>query len=99
MCVYTYTRVLSHVPLCDPMVCSPPGFSVHGIFLEEYWSVVISSAGNLPDPGIKPASPVSAALQADSLPLRHQRTLSPRFCVWFFNSLHAGFPRTCFSFN
>ena len=28
--------------LCDPMDCSPPGFSVHGIFqawiLHEYWS-------------------------------------------------------------
>ena len=23
---------LSHVQLCDPMDCSPPGSSVHGIF-------------------------------------------------------------------
>ena len=27
--------------------------------------------GDLPDPGIKPKSPVSLALQADSLPLHH----------------------------
>ena len=24
--------------LCDPMDCSPPGSSVHGIFRQEYWS-------------------------------------------------------------
>src|SRR5574337_472162 len=24
--------------LCDPMDCSPPGSSVHGILQEEYWS-------------------------------------------------------------
>ena len=23
---------------CDPMVCSPPGSSVHGISQQEYWS-------------------------------------------------------------
>ena len=28
----------SHVWLCDPMDCSPPGYSVHGIFQQEYWS-------------------------------------------------------------
>ena len=26
--------------LHDPMACSPPGFSVHGVFQEEYWSKV-----------------------------------------------------------
>ena len=31
--------------------------------------------GDLPDPGIEPASFVSPALQADSLPLRHLRSL------------------------
>ena len=24
--------------LCDPMNCSPPGSSVHGILRQEYWS-------------------------------------------------------------
>ena len=28
--------------LCDPMDCSPPGFYVHGIFQQEYWSEVLS---------------------------------------------------------
>ena len=35
---------------------------------EEYWSgLPFPSAGDLPDPGIKPKSPVSPALQVDSL--------------------------------
>ena len=45
---------------------SPPGFSVHGISSQEYWE--IPSPGDLPNPGIKPASP---AWQVDSLPLSH----------------------------
>ena len=51
--------------LCDPMACSPPGSSVHGILQARIleW-VAISSFRDLPDPGIEPGSP---ALQADSL--------------------------------
>ena len=38
---------------------------------QEYWNgLPFSSPGDLPDPGIKPQS---SALQADSLPLSHQR--------------------------
>ena len=64
--------------LIDPMDCSPPGSSIHGIFQarvlewgaiafsEEYWSgLLFPSPGDLPThPGIKPGSP---ALQVDSL--------------------------------
>ena len=65
--------VLSHVQFfCNPMDCSPPGSSVHGIFLE-HWSgcrilewLPFPPPGDLPDPGIKPTS---TAWQADSLPL------------------------------
>ena len=48
------------------MDCGPPGSFVHGILQARIleW-VAIPSAGDLPDPGIKPTSP---ALQADSLP-------------------------------
>ena len=39
---------------------------------QEYWSdLPLPSSGDLPDPGIKPESPVSPALQVDSLPLSH----------------------------
>ena len=40
-----------------------------GVFKQEYWSAsLFPSLGDLPNPGIKPASPVSPTLQADSLP-------------------------------
>ena len=49
---------LSHVRLlCDPMDCSPLGFSVHGIFqarILEYVTVSCSPRDR-PSPGIKPA--------------------------------------------
>ena len=32
MYVCVYGCVLSRIQLCDPMVCSPPGSSVRGIF-------------------------------------------------------------------
>ena len=42
---------------------------------QEYWSGLLCvPAGDLPNPGIKPASPVALALQADSLPLSHLGT-------------------------
>ena len=63
--------MLSHVLLfSDPMDCSLPGSSVHGIFQARIleW-MVISSPGDLPYPGIKPMSLVSPALQAGYLPM------------------------------
>ena len=52
--------------LCDPMDCSPPGSSVHGILQARKleW-LPFPSPGDLPNPRIEPESP---ALQADSLP-------------------------------
>ena len=45
------------------MDCSLPGFSVHGVSQQEYWSgLPFPTPGDLPDPGIKPASPVAPAL-------------------------------------
>ena len=39
-----------------------------GFSRQEYWSgLSLPSPGDLPNPGIKPESPVSSALQADSL--------------------------------
>ena len=44
-----------------------------GFSRQECWSGLPSPPpGDLPDPGNKPSSPVSLALQADSLPLSHQ---------------------------
>ena len=45
---------------------APPSM---GFSRQEYWSgLPFPPPGDLPNPGIKPASPVSPALQADSLP-------------------------------
>ena len=51
--------------LCDPMNCSPPGSSVHGILQARIleW-VAIPFSRDLSNPEIKPRSP---ALQVDSL--------------------------------
>ena len=44
-----------------------------GFSRQEFWSgLPFPSPGNLPDPETEPRSPVSPALQADSLPLSHQ---------------------------
>ena len=43
-----------------------------GFSQQEYWSgFPFPPPGDLPDPGIEPTSPMSPALQADSLPLIH----------------------------
>ena len=56
----------SCLTLCDPMHCSPPGSSVHGVSQARVleW-VAFPSSGDLPNTGIKLGSP---ELQADSLP-------------------------------
>ena len=78
--------------LCDPMDYSPPGFSVHGIFQSGILSGVrFPPPRDLPDPGIKPESPMSPALQADSLVL--EPLGKPLFCVYCFYSLDVQAPR------
>ena len=68
----SYVPAQSCLTLYIPTDCSPPGSSVHG----KYWSgLPCPPPGDLPDPGIEPVSPVSLALQADSLPLSHQGSL------------------------
>ena len=43
-----------------------------GFSRQEYWSgLTCPSPGDLPDPGTEPVSPVSPALQVNSLPLNH----------------------------
>ena len=50
------------------MGSSPPGSSLPVIFQAGLLQWVEPSEGDLPDPGIKYASPVFPALQADTLP-------------------------------
>ena len=61
VCVFSHSALLT---LCNTMDCSPPGSSIHEIFFrQEYWSgLPFPSSGDLPNPGIKPASLASPAL-------------------------------------
>ena len=51
----SHAKLLPSCPiLCDPVDCSPPGFSVHGILQARYWSQLpFSPPGELPDPGME----------------------------------------------
>ena len=62
-----YLAVKSCLTLCNPMDCSPPGSSVHGIFQARIleWVAIFSSRGSS-QPRDQTTSP---ALQVDSLPL------------------------------
>ena len=55
-------KLLQSCPtLCNSMDCSPPGSSVHGILQAKYRSgLPRPPPGDLPEPGIKPRSPVLA---------------------------------------
>ena len=49
--------------LCNPMGCSPPVSSVHGIFQARTLGNIgfpLSTPGDLPNPGIEPVSPALA---------------------------------------
>ena len=62
MCVCMHAKSLQLCPtLCDPMDCSTPRSSVHGI-LQARILEWVATPGDLPDPGIKPVSLMSSAL-------------------------------------
>ena len=65
--------------LCNPMDCSLPGSSVHGILQARIleWVLPFSPPGDLPDPGIEPGF---LALQADFSPSE-----SPGKLILFLN--------------
>ena len=76
VCVCVCVCVISHFYLCDPIDCSPPGSSIHGISRQEYWSgLPFPTPGNLPISGIKHISLCLPHWQADSLPLSHLGSL------------------------
>ena len=75
-CLYLWTYILWWWFSCsvvfnsyDPMNCSLP-LSL-AFFRQESWSgLPCPPPGDLPNPGFQPASPVSPAKQADSLPVK-----------------------------
>ena len=64
--------MLSPIQLRNPMDCSSPGSSVHGIFQARIleWLPCLPPR-DLPDPGIKPVSPASPPLRWILYPLSH----------------------------
>ena len=63
VCVCACVSAQLCLTLFNPLNCSLPDSSVHGILLEESWNgLPFPPAGNLPNPGIGPASPASPAL-------------------------------------
>ena len=74
--------VFRRVQLFAPMdVARQAPLSV-GFSRQEYWKgLPLPSSGELPNPGIKPVSPASPALQIDSLPLSHW--VSPLMQMFF----------------
>ena len=73
VCVCVYMHTQSCLTLCNPMDCSPPGSSVHGILQARILEAknTFPAPGDLPDPGIEPMSLASPASQVDSLGLSH----------------------------
>ena len=63
--------------LCDPRDCSPPGFSVHGIFPGKNTGVVchLLLQGIFPTQGLNPSLLRLLHWKADSLPLSHLGSL------------------------
>ena len=56
MNAYVLSR-FSYVWLCNPIDCTPSGFSVHGISRQEYWSgLPFPPLGDLTNPRIKPTT-------------------------------------------
>ena len=68
--------------LCNPVDCCPSDSSVHGILQARILSELpFPSPGDLPNPGIKPESLVSPAVQMDSLPAEP----SGKLLKWVFS--------------
>ena len=88
---YCYLVTKSCPTPCDPSDCSHQASLSMGFFRQEYWSgLPLPPPGDLPDPGIKPASP---AFQMNSLPLSHQR--SPKESALQTIKVHLLLKRTC----
>ena len=68
MCVYAQSQLCP--TLCDPWTVAFQASLSMGFSRPEYWSgFPRSPPGDVPDPGIKPMSLMSPALEASSLPL------------------------------
>ena len=92
VCVCVCMHACTVVSLCDSMDCSPPGFSLHGIFQAEYRSgMPFPIPGDLLNPGIKPTHLMSPALAGSFL-----TTVPPGKPPTMSNRLSPNHPRPLF---
>ena len=74
VCVCAYSVLSNSANLWTVALQGPLSM---GFFRQEYWSgLPCHPPEDLPDPGIKPVPPAAPVLQANSLPLSHQGSLS-----------------------
>ena len=72
VCVCIFKSLQSCLPLCDPMDCSPPGSSVHGILQARILEWLPGPPpGDPPDPGIEWRLSCLLRWQAGSSPPSH----------------------------
>ena len=70
VCVCVYSVTQNCPSLCASLDCSPPGFSVHGILQQEYWSgLPFPPPGIFPTQGLKPHLLYPLHRQLYSLPV------------------------------
>ena len=81
--------------LCDPVDCSPPGSPLSMEFSrQEYWSTLpFPSPGNLPNPGIKPASYLPLALPGNPIQvISESESEVAQFCPTLCDLLDCSLP-------
>ena len=85
--------------LCDPLECCPPGAPSMGFFRQEYWSgLPCSPPGDLPDPGIEPASlrtPALAGRFFTTSATWEAHNLTCKYIICSFMGSAARFPFFC----
>ena len=85
MCARPLSHVQLFVTLCSTQAPLPMEF-----FRQEYWSgLPIPPPGDIPNPGIKPASLCLPHWQDNSLPLSHLKSCTIDYtslCHWFLGS-------------
>ena len=84
----------SCLTLCDPMDCSTPAPLLMEFSRQEYWSrLPFPTPGDLPNPGIKPVSPVSPALASGFFQFIHLGSPTERERYTHHNLLHSSIER------
>ena len=107
VCVCVCVVAQSCPTLCDPVDCSSPGSSVHGVLQARIlqW-VAVPSPGDLPNPrGIEPMSLCLLYWQASSLPLAPPGKpyihvyMCMCVCIYIYTHLHFDLLHLCYIYT